>query len=90
MNQNFEEEFDGFSSAEELYENLSRGGEVEFTYNGKAYSITHPEGKITILEAYNYDTHKKYSRPEDVGEYPIGDKKLKDIVPEIKVTFRCF
>lgn len=74
----------------ELYENLSRGGEIEFTYEGKSYSILHPEGKILVTEAYNESTEKWYNNLEEVGEYPIGDKKLKDIFEDVEITFRCF
>ena len=47
---------------------VNDGGEVEFEWNGKSYSITHPEGRINIGEGcyekdgeyYNVTSHTKY------------------------------
>ncbi|MBE6899476.1 MAG: hypothetical protein E7479_02255 [Ruminococcaceae bacterium] len=77
-------------TTEELYDNISRGGEIEFNYNNKHYSITHIEQGIIVMEAYNDDSEQIYSQSEEVGEYIIQGKKLKDILDEIIITFRCF
>lgn len=74
----------------ELYDNISRGGEIEFDYENKHYSITHIEQGIDVMESYNYDTEKIYLKSEEVGEYIIQGKKLKDILSDIVITFRCF
>ncbi len=85
---------DNFKSFEELIYNIQRGGEVEFVYNNKKYSITHViegnENQIHLLEHYNYDSLVIYKNPNEIGEYLINERKLKDIVTEIEVTFRCF
>ncbi|KGG79953.1 hypothetical protein Y919_08890 [Caloranaerobacter azorensis H53214] len=79
-----------FNTLDEFYDNLKRGGEIEFRYKGKEYCITQPEGKISIMEKYNYETEKLYEDIEEVGEYIIEDKKLKEIVSNIEIIFRCF
>jgi len=79
-----------FKSAEELIYNLQRGGEVEFEYDAKEYSITHIPDGIVISQAYNDDTEKVYETVEDVLGYEINGKKLGDIIHKLDVTFRCF
>ena len=95
VNKNYNEE--NFTSFDELAANLSRGGEVEFTYHDKDYSITNFEDdkgirKIVILELYNYASEiiVPFCEPEKIGEYRIENQKLKDIVPQLNVFFRCF
>lgn len=79
-----------FKTLEEFYDNISRGGEIEFIYNEKNYSITHPEGEIHVMEAYNNSSIVIYKRPQDVGEYLIEGKKIKEILNDMIITFRCF
>ena len=79
-----------FKSAEELIYNLQRGGEVEFEYDAREYSITHIPDGIVISQAYNDDTEKVYETAEDVLGYEINGKKLGDIIHKLDVTFRCF
>ena len=63
----FEE--DRFKSISEFKWCVNDGGEVEFEWKGKAYSITHPEGRINIGEGcyqkggkyYNVISHTKYT-----------------------------
>ena len=59
---------DRFQSISEFKWCVNDGGEVEFEWKGKAYSITHPEGKINIGEGcyqksgkyYNVISHTEY------------------------------
>lgn len=81
---------ESFKNMEELCENITRGGEIEFQYKNKCYTITHSKNGIHVMEAYNYDTEKIYSNAEQIGEYIVCGKKLEEIVTEIKVIFRCF
>ena len=74
----------------ELYDNISRGGEIEFTYNDKQYSITHSNEGIHVMEAYNYSTEIVYQSPGEIGEYIIDGEKLKDFFVNVEITFRCF
>ncbi|WP_034860770.1 hypothetical protein [Ruminiclostridium cellobioparum] len=85
---------DNFKSIEELIDNVRRGGEVEFVYNNKQYSITHfgegQEKQIQVMEFYNYDSLVIYKSANEISEYIIESEKLKDIITKIEVTFRCF
>lgn len=49
---------DDFESISDFKWCMKCGGEVEFTWNGKSYSITHPEGKIHIGEGYYIDSDR--------------------------------
>ena len=81
---------DNFKSLDELFDNISRGGEVEFTYSGKSYSITHSDRGIHFMEANKYETEKIYNNPNEVADYFIDNKKFSEILKDITVTFRCF
>jgi len=74
----------------ELYDNISRGGEIEFTYKNKNYSITHSKEAIHVMEAYNYDSEMIYKNPSDIGEYSVEGEHLKDFFDKVIITFRCF
>ena len=74
----------------ELYDNIFRGGEIEFTYNDKQYSITHSDEGIHVMEAYNYSSERIYQNSDEIGEYIIDGKKLKNILDNAEITFRCF
>jgi len=74
----------------ELYDNISRGGEIEFHYGNKQYSITHSSEGIHVMEKYNYSTEQIYQRADEIGEYCISGKKLKELFANVEITFRCF
>lgn len=74
----------------ELYDNISRGGEIEFTYKDKQYSITHSNEGIHVMEVYNYLTERTYQSSYEIGEYIIDGEKLKDFFDNVEITFRCF
>lgn len=82
--------YETFKTLEDLYDNISRGGEIEFIYRGKEYSITHPDEEINVMEANNYATLEIFKDPESVGDYLIEGKKLKNILDKMIITFRCF
>jgi hypothetical protein len=79
-----------FKTIEEFIDNMTRGGEVEFDYCGKQYSITHSTEGIHVVQAYEPTTDKVYKNPCEVLEHVINEKRLGDILNEMKVTFRCF
>ena len=79
-----------FASVEELVDNVTRGGEVEFEYARKQYSITHSSKGIHIMQFYNYSTEQVYKSPSDIVNYQINDKDLGSIVTDLIITFRCF
>lgn len=80
----------GFLSIDELIDNISRGGEVEFEYRNKKYSITHTSEAIHVMEFNNYNTLKVYNSAKEIISYRIGEERIKDLLDKIKVTFRCF
>ena len=83
-------EFDNnFISAYDFAQAINRGGEVEFIYGDKEYSVTRPDGRtVFVCEADNADSEIGYTNPIDALSYPIGDKRLGDILGDMKVTFR--
>ena len=74
----------------ELYNNIARGGEIEFTYANKNYSITHSKKGIHVMEFYNYSTEKIYQNSTDIGEYCVDGEKLEDLFDKAEITFSCF
>lgn len=79
-----------FYDERDLIDCLKRGCEVEFLYNKKKYSITHPAKGISIIEFYNENSEQIYPNAEEALEYRIGDKSLKDIISDMKVIDRSF
>lgn len=68
---------------------MQYGGEVEFSWNGKSYSITHRQsGEIGISEAYKQETEKLCEDADEVLEYIIDGVRLRDIITEVEVTDR--
>lgn len=66
---------------------MIRNGEVEFEWNGKSYSITHPN-KISISEANKQETEKLCSTADEVLEYKVGDDRLRDVITQVTVWSR--
>ena len=80
------------------------GGEVQFHWKGKSYSITHGDGGIGISEgcymkdgkAYNVLSHTEYDPSEElvsedvdeILEYSVGGDRLRDIITKVLVTDR--
>lgn len=97
-------EEDRFKTISEFKWCVDCGGEVEFQWKGKAYSITHPEGRINIGEGcyekdgkyYNVNSHKEYSpndemwgdTADEILEYYVGGDKLRDVITQVEVIVR--
>lgn len=64
------------------------GGEVEFEWNGKKYSITHPDGLISICEGNKYLEAEDYDTADKALEYIIDGKRLREIIIQVKVWAR--
>lgn len=80
-----------FTSLDEFLDNISRGGEVEFVYKGRAYFVGLTGiGEYTVYEQWNYPSERCYSTPEEICLYRIGDENLGDIITKADITFRCF
>lgn len=80
-----------FTSLDEFLNNISRGGEVEFIYEGRAYFVGLTEnGAHIVYEQGNDLSECIYTVPEDVCLYRIGEETLGDIITKAIITFRCF
>ena len=80
-----------FDTVAEFVDNISRGGEIEFEYNGKLYFAGMiDDNKWTAYEQYNDESSKEYASAEKVCLYPIEDKTIGEVITKAKITFRCF
>nr|WP_319487803.1 DUF4417 domain-containing protein [uncultured Caproiciproducens sp.] len=68
---------------------LDRGGETEFDYHGKTYGVGKtPEGMFSIWQINNSDSEKLYPSSDQLLEYIIDGKRLREIIKEIDVDYR--
>ena len=79
-----------FINADDFVDCVKRGCEIEFVYNNKNYSITHHNNKVIAIEVINKDSEMEFDNPADVLKFPLGDKKLGDILQDMKIIFRTF
>lgn len=63
-------------------------GEVEFTWNGSTYSITHRKGKIAISLSYRQETEKLCDTADEVLDYMVGSDRLRDVITQVTVIDR--
>ena len=62
--------------------------EVTFEWKGKNYSITHPNGVISICESHKPETEKYYDSPDETLEYVIDGQRLREIITKVTVWDR--
>lgn len=62
--------------------------EVAFEWKGKDYSITHPNGIISICESHKPETEKYYDSPDETLEYVIDGQRLREIITKVTVWDR--
>ena len=67
---------------------LQDGGEVEFSFHSKIYTITQPKNGISISEANKQETEKICSDADEVMEYLVDGIRLRDIITQINVLAR--
>lgn len=67
---------------------MKQVGEVEFEWNGKDYSITHPEGMINICKSGTEENEKDYETADKALEYVIDGQRLREIITKVKVWSR--
>ena len=80
-----------FDIVDEFVDNISRGGEVEFEYNGKLYFAGMiGKNKWIAYEYHNDESSKEYASAKEVCSYPIEDKTIGEVINKAKITFRCF
>jgi hypothetical protein len=80
----------GFKSIDELIENISWGGEIEFFYNSHSYSITHTKDGIHFMKAYDDLSEKTFKKASEIVVYEIEGKQFGSMIEDITITFRCF
>jgi len=67
---------------------INDGGEVEFIWKGKPYSITHPDGKISICQGSNYSEAVDVNEADELLDYSLGEDKLRDVITQVEVLYR--
>jgi hypothetical protein len=81
-----------FANAEDFVDCFNRGCELEFLYNGKHYFVTpfatETQDKMSVMDVDDENSQKIYDTPLDALSCPIGDKKLGDILQDMKVIDR--
>ena len=63
-------------------------GEVEFTWKGVTYGITHPENRILIYEYYKPETEKWCATADEALEYMIDGVRLRETITQVEVKAR--
>lgn len=63
-------------------------GEVEFVWNNKSYSITHPNGKISICQGNHYAEAFDADTTDKILDYLIDGIRIHDIITKVKVIDR--
>ena len=81
---------DKFETVDEFIAFLNRGGEVEFRFNNKIYSITHGNNSLYFIEQYNMLSQQTFSSIDELLEYKIENYKIYDIITVIEPFFRTF
>ena len=84
-----------FTSIADFKQCMFHGGEVQFTYSGKDYGVfpfqrQKPESKdqFYIWQTGNDDSEAWYDTTDDLLDYDIEGKKLREIITEVEVFER--
>ena len=67
---------------------MQQGGEVDFEWKNKRYSITHRAFGISISEANKQETEKICKDADEVLEYMVGEDRLRDVITKVTVWDR--
>ncbi len=78
-----------FRSIEEFEYCIKKGGEVEFTYNQKTYSITFPDG-IICLTYVDEESEKIFDNIDELMKTHIEGKSLRELSTIIEIYYRGF
>lgn len=79
---------DKFETISDFKNCINRHGEVLFRWNGKEYSITHYNSKISIAESYKQESEAFFDTADEVLAYTLGDTLLRDIITQVYVICR--
>ncbi len=74
-----------FKTISEFKECLHYHGEVEFEWKGLEYSITHPDGIISVCQGDHYSEALDVETADEALEFMVGDDRLRDVITQVKV-----
>ena len=77
-----------FETISDFKDCIVRGGEVEFLWKGKPYSITHPDGKISICQGGHYSEAVDVDEADELLDYLLGEDTLRDVITQVEVIYR--
>lgn len=77
-----------FVSISDFKNCMKRHGEVEFSWDGIVYSISHYDGKISISHSRCPETEMRRETADEILEYLVGGNRLRDIIKEVTVIYR--
>jgi hypothetical protein len=79
---------DKYKDLTDFYEDVETVGEIEFSYNGKYYTLCYVENGLSIAEYYKPETEQIFESPEDLAEkFVVDGRRFKDFVTEVEVLF---
>lgn len=79
---------DSFESIYEFVDCLNCGGEIEFHWNGKAYSLTPVNGGFVISLAVDPETSQYYESTDQLLEHLLDGEKLRSLVTRLEIDAR--
>lgn len=78
-----------FVSLYDFTDSLNRGGEIQFDWNGKSYSLTPcSNNEFAFHEANKPDTEIMCKDTDEVLELIVDGQKLREIITKVVVTER--
>ena len=78
-----------FKTIRDFKDCIRWGGEVEFSWNGIRYDVTHcSSGEISIAAAYQQNTEKLCATPDEALDYMVGNDRLWDVITKVTVLDR--
>jgi len=63
-------------------------GEVEFKWDNKPYSITHPNGKMSICQGNHYSEAFDAETADELLNYLMDGVPLRDVITKVTVIDR--
>ena len=78
-----------FKTIRDFKDCIRWGGEVEFSWNGIIYDVTHcSSGEISIAAAYQQNTEKLCATAAEAPDYKAGHDGLRRIQTDVTVLDR--
>ena len=77
-----------FKTISDFKDCMKYHGEVEFEWKDKEYSITHPDGKISVCQGDHYSEALDVDTADEALEYMLDGDRLRDVITQVKVWYR--